>query len=190
MKYNDNELVYYIKEGNSDDAKILYDKYYPYIKSYVSKMLRKYDFVGLEESDLCQEGIIGFINAIDSYDENKDIKFFTFAKACVEKKIISAIVHANREKNRVMNESLPINDMNFNFFQMKSPYDFLIECEDEYSLLNTIKCSLTDFEDQVLQLRLSGVKNLEMCNILDVETKTIDNAIYRIRRKVKKILNK
>ena len=40
MKYNDNELIYYIKEGNSDDGNILYEKYYPFIKSLVSKMAK------------------------------------------------------------------------------------------------------------------------------------------------------
>ena len=52
MKYNDNELIYYIKEGNSDDGNILYEKYYPFIKSLVSKMAKVCKNSALEENDL------------------------------------------------------------------------------------------------------------------------------------------
>ena len=86
MKYNDNELIYYIKEGNSDDGNILYEKYYPFIKSLVSKMAKVCKNSALEENDLYQEGMIGLINAINNYDESKDNKFYTYAKASIEQK--------------------------------------------------------------------------------------------------------
>lgn len=190
MKYNDNELIYYIKEGNSDDAKILYEKYYPYIKSYSSKMATIYKKTGLEECDLHQEGMIGLMNAIDTFDEYKDNKFFTYAKSCIEKKIISAVVMASRNKHKTLNDSVLIDDSNISLFTTQSSYEKLIESEDESKLFNKIKNVLTDFEDQVFQLRLSGVNNLEICSLLDIELKTIDNTLYRIRKKIRKLLNK
>ena len=101
-KDNDSKLIYLIKEGK-EDRKSLYDKYSPFIKSVVSKMVKYCKNTGLEENDLYQEGMLGLTNAIKNYDENMDNKFYTYAKICIEKKIISAIVASKRIKNRSMN---------------------------------------------------------------------------------------
>ncbi len=190
MKYNDNELIYYIKEGNSDDGNILYEKYYPFIKSLVSKMAKVCKNSALEENDLYQEGMIGLINAINNYDESKDNKFYTYAKACIEKNIISAIVSANRKKHKIMNESILIDDANIPLFQTSSSQDKLIDAYEEREMLEQIRNNLTDFEEQVLLLRLGGLANDEIGQILDSNLKSVQNALQRIRTKTKKILNK
>lgn len=190
MKYNDNELIYYIKEGNQDDAQILYDKYSPYMKTLVSKTIKTCKNTGLEECDLYQEGMIGLMNAIDTFDEYKENKFFTYAKACIEKRIASTIIASSRNKHKIMNESVLIDDTNIPLFQTKSSYDMLMEVENENEILNKIRNNITDFEDQVLQLKLGGLSNSEICNILDITTKKIENAMYRIKIKTSKLLNK
>lgn len=190
MKYNDNELVYYVKEGNTDDAKLLYEKYYPYIKSYTTKTLMKHKNLGLEESDINQEGLVALMEAIESYDEEKDNKFFTYAKTCIENQITQTIIKATREKNKIMNESLPITNETVNLFKTKSSYETIIECEDEKTLLYKIKNILTNIEDQILQLKLCGTTNAEISILLEIEPKAINNAMFRIRKKLKKLLNK
>ena len=144
----------------------------------------------LEENDLYQEGMIGLINAINNYDESKDNKFYTYAKVCIEKNIISAIVSANRKKHKIMNESILIDDANIQLFQTSSSQDKLIDAYEEREMLEQIRNNLTDFEEQVLLLRLGGLANDEIGQILDSNLKSVQNALQRIRTKTKKILNK
>lgn len=191
MKYKDNDskLIYLIKEGK-EDRKSLYDKYSPFIKSVVSKMVKYCKNTGLEENDLYQEGMLGLTNAIKNYDENMDNKFYTYAKICIEKKIISAIVASKRMKHRAMNESIFIEDTDNSIFKIDGPEEMIIDIENETEMLNKIRNGLTDFEDQVLLLKIGGLKNKEIADVLDRDDKSVDNALQRIRGKVRKIINK
>lgn len=188
-KDNDSKLIYLIKEGK-EDRKSLYDKYSPFIKSVVSKMVKYCKNTGLEENDLYQEGMLGLTNAIKNYDENMDNKFYTYAKICIEKKIISAIVASKRMKHRAMNESIFIEDTDNSIFKIDGPEEMIIDIENETEMLNKIKNGLTDFEDQVLLLKIGGLKNKEIADVLDRDDKSVDNALQRIRGKVRKIINK
>lgn len=188
-KDNDSKLIYLIKEGK-EDRKSLYDKYSPFIKSVVSKMVKYCKNTGLEENDLYQEGMLGLTNAIKNYDENMDNKFYTYAKICIEKKIISAIVASKRMKHRAMNESIFIEDTDNSIFKIDGPEEMIIDIESETEMLNKIRNGLTDFEDQVLLLKIGGLKNKEIADVLDRDDKSVDNALQRIRGKVRKIINK
>lgn len=188
-KDNDSKLIYLIKEGK-EDKKSLYDKYSPFIKSVVSKMVKYCKNTGLEENDLYQEGMLGLTNAIKNYDENMDNKFYTYAKICIEKKIISAIVASKRMKHRAMNESIFIEDTDNSIFKIDGPEEMIIDIENETEMLNKIRNGLTDFEDQVLLLKIGGLKNKEIADVLDRDDKSVDNALQRIRGKVRKIINK
>ena len=188
-KDNDSKLIYLIKEGK-EDRKSLYDKYSPFIKSVVSKMVKYCTNTGLEENDLYQEGMLGLTNAIKNYDENMDNKFYTYAKICIEKKIISAIVASKRMKHRAMNESIFIEDTDNSIFKIDGPEEMIIDIENETEMLNKIRNGLTDFEDQVLLLKIGGLKNKEIADVLDRDDKSVDNALQRIRGKVRKIINK
>ena len=190
MKYNDNELIYMIREGSEDDADLLYTKYSPFIKSVVSKMAKYCKNTGIEENDLYQEGLLGLTNAIRTFDENHDNKFYTYAKTCIEKKVISASVASKRLKHKIMNESIYIDDTDTTVFQTESPEEKLIDIETETETLNKIKEELTDFEEQVFLLKIGGLKKKEISEILEKDEKAVSNALQRIRTKVKKIINK
>ena len=164
-KDNDSKLIYLIKEGK-EDRKSLYDKYSPFIKSVVSKMVKYCKNTGLEENDLYQEGMLGLTNAIKNYDENMDNKFYTYAKICIEKKIISAIVASKRMKHRAMNESIFIEDTDNSIFKIDGPEEMIIDIENETEMLNKIRNGLTDFEDQVLLLKIGGLINKEIAENL------------------------
>ena len=66
----------------------------------------------------------------------------------------------------------------------------IIDIENETEMLNKIRNGLTDFEDQVLLLKIGGLKNKEIADVLDRDDKSVDNALQRIRGKVRKIINK
>jgi RNA polymerase sporulation-specific sigma factor len=153
---------------------------------------------GLELNDLIQEGMLGLNQAIVTYKDNKDTMFFTYAKTCIERKIISLVVASTRQKHRILNTSLSFelefdNNENSRLENVikdtkENPEEILINNEREEELILSVKKHLTDLESQVFDLKLNYFNYKEIAEILDKDPKTIDNAIQRIRNKAKKII--
>lgn len=195
--YNDNELVNYVSENNEEAIEIIYKKYKPLINKIATKLYKKYcTNTSLEVSDLEQEGLIALNSAMNHYKENKDTLFYTYAKTCIERKIISTVIRANRQKQKILNDSLSyeldINDGTSLQSLLKdvttNPENILIDMENSSELMDEIENTLTPFEQQVLQLKLDGFEYKEIAEIIDKEPKSIDNALNRIKTKIKKIL--
>ncbi len=195
---NDNEILSYIENNDDEAIKIIYEKYKPLINKIATNLFIKYcKNTSLELSDLVQEGMIALNNAIHNYQESKDILFYTYAKTCIERKIISAVITARRQKQQVLNESISY-EININEDGQKleelikdfttNPENILIDMENSKELMEKIEDALTPFELQVLQLKLDGFDYREIASIIDKQPKNIDNAIQRIKIKIKKIL--
>ena len=188
--YNDYELLDYIAENNEDANNIMYKKYEPLIYKTAKKMYKYGKKIGLELNDLIQEGMLGLSKAIDSFDENVDAMFYTYAKLCIERKIISAVISASRNRQKALNESISIDsafsDLEYAFKNDTSnPEKILLNEEKKQELINIAKSILTDFELQVFELKTSGFTYKEIAEILEKEPKAIDNAIQRIKNKFK-----
>ncbi|MDO4962495.1 MAG: sigma-70 family RNA polymerase sigma factor [bacterium] len=191
--YNDYELLSYIKEGNEDANNILIKKYEPLIVKIASRMYPNCKNNGLDLSDLIQEGMIGLNHAIDRYQEIENVLFYTYAQKCIERKILSVIISSNRDKNKILNESISYDDdenLLIKFIKSKSPSpeEEIINIEIEENLLNKIKEKLTKLENQVFELLIVGFKYKEIASMLEKDDKSIDNAIQRIKGKIKDIL--
>lgn len=190
--YNDYELLSYIAEGNEDANNILIKKYEPLINKIAVKMLPYCKNNGLDINDLIQEGMIGLNHAIERYQEMENILFYTYAKTCIERKILSVVIKSNRIKNKILNESVSYDDdenllIKFIKSENPSPEEQIMNLELEENLVNKIKSKLTDLEDQVFELLISGFKYKEIASILDKDEKSIDNAIQRIKSKIRGI---
>ncbi|MBP3461051.1 MAG: sigma-70 family RNA polymerase sigma factor [Bacilli bacterium] len=196
-EYNDNEILSYINE-NEESIDLIYEKYNPLINKIANKFYKKYcQNTGLDVNDLIQEGMLGLNSAINHYKENKDTLFFTYAKTCIERKIISSVISANRQKHRILNDSISF-ELNFNddYINLETflgdseynPENIIISNETNEELINKITDILTDFEMQVLQLKLDGFEYKEIAEVIDKDVKSVDNAIQRIRIKIKKYL--
>lgn len=195
---NDYELLYLISENNEDATNTLFDKYAPVI-DYYAKMYTPYiKGKGYDYNDLYQEGLIGLDSAINSYKNTKDIKFSTFAFTCIKRKMLLIVKNANRKKHSLLNESYSI--------------DFHIDDEDKQGFINKIASSNSGIEDllvdkenqdifneklntilskserEVYKLRVSGFSYEEIANMLSKTTKSVENSLFRIRIKIKKIL--
>ncbi|NLL44715.1 MAG: sigma-70 family RNA polymerase sigma factor [Mollicutes bacterium] len=196
--FNDNELLSYICENNEEANTILFKKYEPLINSIARKMYKYCKNTGLELNDLIQEGMLGLNLAINHYDEQKDATFYTFAKKCIERKMLSMIIGAKRLKHKILNESLSlegnINDSDsigleaFISDSKNDPELVIINNEEEAELINRIKKRLTDFECQVFELKICNFNYKEIAEILDKSPKAIDNALQRIKAKAKEEL--
>lgn len=192
--FNDYELLNYIAEGNEDANNIIIKKYEPLIIKVATKMLPYCKNNGLEKSDLIQEGMIGLNHAIDRYQEKENILFYTYAKKCIERKIISVVIASNRNKNKALNESISYDDEENSLLKViksehPSPEEAILNLELEEVLIEKIKEVLADFEVQVFSLLVAGFKYKEIAEILDKDQKSIDNAIQRIKSKIKGIIN-
>lgn len=193
---NDYELISYINENNEDANNLLIAKYEPLIKKIASKMVNYCKGSGIDINDLIQEGRIGLNHAIGYFNEQKNITFYTYAKTCIERKIISVIIATKRQKNRVLNESISydIDDEEKNFDRIlkdetSNPEKIIMDLTLRQNLIDRIKMLLTDFEEEVFDLLISGFTYREIAGILNKDDKQIDNAIYRIKNKVKNLNN-
>lgn len=191
---NDYELISYINENSEEANNIILKKYEPLINSIVNRMMKYCPYLGLEKSDLVQEGLIGLNHAIGYFNEQKDITFYTYAKTCIERRLISVIISAKRLKHKNLNESISFDSESEGTldFLLKddstNPEKIVLNEEINNELIELVEKRLTDFEKQVFDLMLSYFTYKEIAEMLDKEPKQIDNAIQRIKVKVKDAL--
>ena len=190
---NDYELLSYVSENIEEANDIIMKKYYPLVASIANKMYKYVNNCGIEIGDLLQEGMIGLTNAMNSFKDQKEASFYTYAKTCIKRNIISFVIAANRKKYQILNESLSYDNPDLILDKIlrdnSNPLDIMIDKSEINNIESKITNKLTNFENQVFQLMLSGFKYREIADILDKDTKSIDNAIQRIRNKSKAVLN-
>lgn len=145
----------------------------------------------LETDDLVQEGLIGLVGALNSYDARRGAEFSTYAHTCINNSISSALKAAARFKHRPLNCSLSLTDENIGSIPpAPSAEDQAISNEDFCVLQNIIGHSLSAFEKRVLELRLNSRSNIEIASTLGVTVKSVSNAVDRARRKLKEYMPK
>lgn len=189
-KKTDEELVKLAQEKDLAVFEYILSKY----KGMVTKISRSYYLVGGDIDDLIQEGMIGLVKAITNY--NFDTPFKSFAYICIKSSILSAIKGANRYKNMPLKDyvSLSIDDdfaIDKNDYAISdelSPEETYINKEAETELKDKIYQSLSPLENSVLSYYLQGYSYADIGKKKNKNTKTIDNAIQRIRKKIKGII--
>ena len=197
---NDYELVSLAQEHNEDAANLLLLKYKPLIEKKCKKIYPSVSKKGLEFSDLVQECIIGFEEAINNFRDSDDVSFYTFCNICMDRQLRSEIVKLNRDKYKILNEAISIdvltdggNELSLvDIFAIdkNDPLNDILYNENYKFLMDKIKNNLTKFEVDVFKLKLKGYSNKEISYMLDKDLKAIDNALTRIKIKIKKIVDK
>ena len=195
-EYNDNELVYLSNENNEEASTMLVNKYKNCILTILKEYLNEYNILGMEIADLYQEGLIGLVHAINSYNKDKDVTFYTYANACIKSSLVSAMRQSFRLKNRILNNSYSldklIEDTNSNLYDFFKDYDndpnkLLINKEEKNELIDKIKDKLSKNEKVIFELKLKGLSNNEIANLIDKDKKYIENTMYRINKKYKEL---
>ena len=193
---NDNELVYLCAENNEDAANMLINKYKNCILISLKEILKDYNVLGVELADLYQEGLIGLIHAIHSYDKNKDVTFYTYANACIRSNLMSAVRQTFRMKNRILNNSYSldklIEETNYNYYEIfkdyrNDPDEVLTKEEEKKEVIENIKSKLSKNEKIIFELKLKGLSNSEIAGLIDKDKKYVENTMFRINRKYKEM---
>ena len=193
-EYSDELLVSMARDGDEKAEDFLLKKY----KDFVRSKARAYFLVGGDSDDLIQEGMIGLYNAISHYDESKASSFMTYAAICINNKLLSAVSADNRKKNEPLNgyvslysvitddageaaslsEVLPDMD-NVN------PEDIILNEEQEKLAKKRLLGKLSKLEKEILSYYLEGMSYSEIAALIGKTDKSVDNAIQRIRSKMK-----
>lgn len=199
MKYdnlNDYELLDKVSE-NELATEMLYEKYRPLISNIASKAYYKRKFPGLELSDFIQEGMIGLSVAINTFDESKETSFYTFARVCIIRRIMTLIMSQERNKHLLLNESISVESINSDQNLEKifedngsNPEIQILSDENTREMIREIQDELTNFECEVFDLKVAGFDNKEIEELLEKDKKSIYNAIGRIKLKVDKYLKR
>ena len=142
--FNDYELVNFVAEGNEDANEIIMEKYRPIVKKFAFKMMNICQNTGLEMSDLEQEGMLGLVHAIETFSDQKDTSFYTYAKTCIERAIISIVISSKRLKHKILNESLSFDsdDLDNNKYlkdDLTNPENILMDLDTEGYIINKMK---------------------------------------------------
>lgn len=191
----DIDLIRKAKQGDETSLELLLAKFKP----LACKIARKYFLAGQDEEDLYQEAMIGLFKAEQSFNETAGQDFKSFATLCINRQIQTAVKNSNRKKNKILNESISLNNQggidNYEsddeeqlYFIIPScsplPDDELIYKEKVDEIKNAIDQKLSVYERKVLSLYLKGLSYKEMGQILEKETKSIENCLSRIKSKL------
>lgn len=190
---SDEELVEKIQCGNSEAEEYIYSRYSQIMKRIVAKFY----IVGADKDDLLQEAMLGLYNAVSEFNPNKQCMFKSYACICIKRQIISFIRTSKRQKNNPL-----YNYLSFNKIMYEDNDVYLIEkitnnsCEDpeniimikeyEKNISTMIDKHLSDFEKQVLMYYKEGLSYVEISNKLNKDMKSVDNALQRIKKKLRK----
>ena len=166
------------------------------IKRYsglVRQITKPYFLTDGDEDDLLQEGNIGLMGAISAYNGKSSFK--TFATLCIRRNVDTAIKRSTSDKNKPLFDYLSLTnggeeepdpsimvDPN-----AKSPEAEIIANESQSELFETLKKTLSDLEEKIFELYIKGFSYKEIGKKLNITAKTVDNALKRIRFKIKKI---
>lgn len=192
-EWTDEELVAFAKTGDSEATRRILSRYHQFVRLKASS----YFLAGGDADDLVQEGYIGLYKAIRDFEPGRSTTFRSFAELCVTRQIITAIKTASRQKH------LPLNTyVSFSHSPASSDFDTrtladvlpagrtsdpaaqVISSEEVDSLTDCLVRLLSPLESKVLKYYLEGNSYEVIAAHVGHDTKTVDNALQRIKRKV------
>lgn len=181
---SENDILSLAKEGDNEAVNLIINKY----RSAVEAAAAKIQNSPLDKDDLIQEGMIGLLAAIKSYDHSKGAKFSTYCFTCISNSIQTALRKLSRKKDIPESNVVPLEE---SFVGSSSTYisaeDSFLAQESVSLLTSLLKNNLSKFENSVLRLHMVGCSYSEIGERLGKSPKAIDNALQRIRKKLKEV---
>jgi RNA polymerase sporulation-specific sigma factor len=190
----DLQLVVRARNGDEGARDALIRRYLSFVRMKASS----YFLAGGDAEDLVQEGLIGLCKAVRDFRADKETSFRSFAELCVTRQIITAIKTATRFKHHALNNYVsfsqtpagqePDSDVTLGDAlpgpSVDDPSVCVISTEELQSLVFCLGTGLSKLEADALKLYLEGSSYEQMADELSCDTKTIDNALQRVKRKV------
>jgi RNA polymerase sporulation-specific sigma factor len=191
---DDEYLVALAKQGVSEATERMIRRYHGFVRLKASS----YFLVGGDSDDLIQEGLVGLYKAIRDYRSDRESSFRNFAELCITRQIITAVKTATRNKHTPLNSYVSFSQTPAAGGEdgeptmadilpgstVHDPVNQVISTEEIESLVSCITSVLSELESRVLSLYLDGRSYEEVAELLECDTKTVDNALQRVKRKV------
>jgi RNA polymerase sporulation-specific sigma factor len=194
VQLEDGYLIALAKQGKADAYDRLVRRYYGFVRLKASS----YFLAGGDADDLIQEGLVGLYKAIRDYRTDRESSFRNFAELCITRQIITAVKTATRNKHTPLNQYVsfssspaasvtegdPTLDEMIPGPSVHDPVNQVISSEELRALVACLSTVLSDLESRVLSLYLDGHSYEDVGGRLGCDTKTVDNALQRVKRKV------
>lgn len=193
----DEYLISEYQKGNTEIMEYLLNKYKPMVR----KRARAMYLLGGETEDLIQEGMIGLMKAVRSFDVSHGAGFSGFAELCISRQMYTAIEGAGRKKHMPLNSYVSIYEAGRDGEDRTAPLIDTIESGAENNpetlyfgrqfteaFIERLQEALSPLENHVLYLHLLGTEYRKIAEILGKSPKTVDNALQRIRGKAERML--
>lgn len=194
-EFSDEILQSMAASGDADAEEQLIVRY----RRLVIACARGYFLIGGDREDLIQEGMMGLLSAIRTYDSGKQTGFSTYAELCITRRMITAVHSASRKKHTPLNEGVSlddilsdevfINESGFTEAFRRTPEEQVLARESADEMIHTYTRHLSKLESEVCALFLQGLSYHEIAAQTGRSTKSIDNAVQRIRRKLARYPN-
>ena len=192
---SDEELVELSASGDKRATEIIFSRY----KNLVKNRAKAYYLAGADHDDIVQEGMIGLFKAIRDFDITKQPVFSSFADLCIKRNMITAVKSSTRKKHSPLNTYVSLSEPVFEDNEERTLEEMIIEknssdpeemflqrAKTEY-LNQEIESKLSNLEKSVLVRYLNGMNYNDIAEELNRSSKSIDNALQRIKHKLNKI---
>lgn len=189
-KYSDEQLSLLFQAGDEAAGSELASRYRPLIK----RCTRPYFLLGGDGEDLIQEGMIGLVHSMQSFDIDGAASFKSYAEVCIRRRILDAIKAAGRLKHMPLNSGLSLEELKgsdegtglplADGAYIPSPEELIIEQEEKSSIYTMCRSILSPLERKVLSGYLEGLSYEEIAARCEKPVKSVDSALQRIRRKL------
>lgn len=189
----DDYLVALAKQGKAQAYDHLVKRY----RGFVRLKASSYFLLGGDDEDLIQEGLLGLYKAIRDFRSDRESSFRNFAELCITRQIITAVKTASRNKHTPLNQYVSFaqtpaasGDSDTTLEEIlpgphsEDPSERVIASEELQSLVSCLSGALSELESRVLSLYLDGHPYEVIGERLECDTKTVDNALQRVKRKV------
>ncbi len=191
QEMSDEQLIGQLRSGDSGVMDYILDKYKPLVRKKANAVF----LIGGETDDLIQEGMIGLFKAVRDYDEGKEASFFSFAELCITRQLYKAVEASNRKKHAPLNTYISFysetGEEGHSLAEtlttggMGDPEQMIIDQENLKQFWDGLREHLSSMEQQVLDEYLQGNNYQQIAEHMNKQPKTIDNALQRIKTKVR-----
>jgi RNA polymerase sporulation-specific sigma factor len=193
VELDDHYLVALAKDGHADAYERIIKRY----RGFVRLKASSYFLLGGDSEDLIQEGLLGLYKAVRDYRTDRESSFRNFAELCITRQIITAVKTASRNKHAPLNQYVSFGqspaaagDSETTLEELlpspsrNDPANQAVATEELRSLVACLSSVLSELESRVLSLYLDGHSYEAIAEMIECDTKTVDNALQRVKRKV------
>jgi RNA polymerase sporulation-specific sigma factor len=193
LHVEDGYLIALAKQGDPTAYDRIVRRYYGFVRLKASS----YFLAGGDSDDLIQEGLVGLYKAVRDYRTDRESSFRNFAELCITRQIITAVKTATRNKHSPLNQYVSFSSSPSNAMEgeptldeiipgptVHDPVNQVISSEELRSLVDCLSSALSELESRVLALYLDGYSYEQVGERIGCDTKTVDNALQRVKRKI------